>query len=155
MKELLKILGIPVPDTAQVTDLNLAFRGLSPSTALLIALVLVAATAWAYWRTTARLGQGQKITLIVLRSLLLVMIVVLLMRPVLLLTLEGTIRRSLILLIDASASMQIKDLRQDPADLQRGAIATGPSGGPLRVQRSGAVRHPQKNAHAGPARAAG
>jgi hypothetical protein len=55
-----------------------------------------------------------------------------LMRPVLLLTVEGTIRRSLLLLIDSSASMQIKDLRQDPDDLKRAAIARGlidPKGG--------------------------
>ncbi|HEX4141589.1 MAG TPA: hypothetical protein VHY09_14670, partial [Candidatus Methylacidiphilales bacterium] len=67
-----------------------------------------------------------------LRSLLLAMIVLMLMRPVLLLTVEGTIRRSLLVLIDSSASMQIKDLRQDNDDLKRAAIARGlidPKGG--------------------------
>ena len=53
------------------------------------------------------------------------MILLMLMRPVLLLTVEGTIRRALLLLIDSSASMQIKDLRQDPDDLKRAGIARG------------------------------
>jgi hypothetical protein len=125
MKEFLKILGIPVSDSVRVTDISVAFHGLSPSSALLIALVIIGATAWVYLRTTAGLAKWQKTTLIILRSALLLMILLLLMRPVMLLTVEGTIRRSLLLLIDASASMQIKDLRQDPADLARAAIATG------------------------------
>ncbi len=129
---MLKLVGIPVSNSVQVSDISVAFHGLNPGTAFLIALVLVAATAWVYFRTTPGLSPAKKSTLTVLRSLLLLMILLMLMRPVLLLTVEGTIRRSLLLLIDASASMQIKDLREDPADLKRAAIARGlldPKGG--------------------------
>jgi hypothetical protein len=132
MKELLKLFGIPVSNSARVSDISLAFHGLSPGTAFLLALAMVAATAWAYFRTSPGLSPLKKSTLTVLRSLLLLMILLMLMRPVLLLTVEGTIRRSLLLLIDASASMQIKDLREDPADLKRAGIARGlldPKGG--------------------------
>jgi hypothetical protein len=132
MNELLKLCGIPVANSAQVTDISIAFHGLNPGTAFLVALVMVGATAWIYLRTTPGLSQTKKAVLTVLRSLLLMMLLVLLMRPVLLLTVEGTIRRSLLVLIDASASMQIKDLREDPADLKRAAIARGlldPAGG--------------------------
>jgi hypothetical protein len=125
MNEMLKLFGVPVSDSVRVSDIAIAFHGLNPGTALLIALVIIGATAWVYFRTTPRLSPTQKTILTVLRALLLLMILLMLMRPVMLLTVEGTIRRSLLLLIDSSASMQIKDLRQDPADLARAAIARG------------------------------
>ena len=132
MKEMLKLFGIPVSESVQVSEINIAFHGITPSTALLIALVIIGGTVWIYLRSTPRLTMTQKTVLMVLRSLLLAMILFMLMRPVLLLTVEGTIRRSLLLLIDSSASMQIKDLRQDPADVTRAQIAKGlldPKGG--------------------------
>src|ERR1700729_1756152 len=119
MNELLKLFGVPVTGNAQVSGINVAFHGMSPSTALIIAAILIAATVWTYLRTTPRLSKVQKTILTVLRSVLLAMIVLMLMRPVLLLTVEGTIRRSLLVLIDSSQSMQIKDLRQDTDDLKR------------------------------------
>lgn len=125
MKEMLKFFGIPVADSAKVTDISIAFHGLSPGTAFFITLAIVGATVWVYFYTTPRLPQSQKGILASLRSFLLIMILLILMRPVLLLTVEGTIRRSLLVLVDSSASMQIKDLRQDSVDLKRGAIAKG------------------------------
>src|SRR5476649_1575394 len=125
MKEMLRLFGVPVSDSVQVSDIAIAFHGINPGTALLIGLIIIGTTVWVYLKTTPRLSPTQKTILTVLRSLLLIMILLMLMRPVLLLTVEGTIRRSLLLLIDSSASMQIKDLRQDPADLKRAAIAKG------------------------------
>jgi len=132
MKEMLKLFGIQVADGIKVSDISLAFHGFSPGTALLIGLITIAATIWIYLRTTPQLSMLRKVTLIVLRSVLLAMILFMLMKPVLLLTVEGFIRRSLLVLIDSSASMQIKDLRQDPADLVRAGISKGvldPKGG--------------------------
>jgi hypothetical protein len=125
MKEFLRFFGVPVSDTVQVSEINVAFHGINPGTALLIAAVALGATIFVYLRTSPQLTTAQKTILTVLRSVLLAMILLMLMRPVLLLTVEGTIRRSLLLLIDASQSMQIKDLRQDPDDLKRAAIARG------------------------------
>jgi hypothetical protein len=132
MNDLLRSFGVPVAGNVQVSAVNVAFHGLSPGTALIIAAIIIAATVWTYLRTTPRLSKVQKTILALLRSLLLAMIVLMLMRPVLLLTVEGTIRRSLLVLIDSSASMQIKDLRQDPDDVKRADIARGsldPKGG--------------------------
>ena len=125
MKELLKLFGVQVADSVKVSDITVAFHGISTNTALLLAIALVVSTIWIYFKTTPRLAQWRKGLLSILRSLLLLMILLMLMKPVLLLTVEGTIRRSLLVLIDSSASMQIKDLRQDPADVQRAAIAKG------------------------------
>jgi hypothetical protein len=132
MKALLKFFGVPLPDSVQVSDTTIAFHGLSPTTAFFIALVLFGATIAVYFRASGKLAGWKKALLSALRCLLLAMIILMLMKPVLLLTVEGTIRRELLVLIDSSASMQIKDLRQDPDDLKRGAMAKGlidPKGG--------------------------
>ena len=132
MKELLKLFGIPVSDSVNVSEINVTFHGLSAGTAFMVGIAIIVATVWVYFRTTPQLAAWQKGLLSVLRSLLIAMILLMLMQPVLLLTVEGTIRRSLLVLIDSSASMQIKDLRQDPDDIKRAAIAKGaldPKGG--------------------------
>ena len=49
----------------------------------------------------------------------------LLLRPVLAFTVEGSVRRLLVLLMDGSSSMQIQDPRRDSADQKRAAIAKG------------------------------
>src|SRR5207244_2273569 len=51
-------------------------------------------------------------------------ILLLLMRPILSFTVEGSVRRLLVLLVDTSASMQIKDPRLSPEDQKRAAIAS-------------------------------
>jgi hypothetical protein len=53
--------------------------------------------------------------------LFVVMMLALVARPVLAFTVEGSIRRVLVLLLDASSSMQIKDPRLDVNDQKRAA----------------------------------
>jgi hypothetical protein len=77
MKDLLKFFGIPVPDSARVTDVMISFHGLDPGWAIPLGLLIVALVVTVY------------------------------------------------LLIDSSASMGIKDMRQDDADIKRAGIATG------------------------------
>src|SRR6266513_2789991 len=50
------------------------------------------------------------------------LILLLLMRPILSFTVEGSVRRLLVLLVDTSASMQIKDPRVQADDQKRAAI---------------------------------
>ena len=76
-----------------------------------------------YRTSPAALKPARKYLLAGLRVLFLVLIIVLLMRPVLALTVEGSIRRLLVMLVDDSASMQIKDPRLDSNDQKRAAIA--------------------------------
>lgn len=123
MNTLLKIFKVSLPDSVQVTEVTVAFHGIDPGWAFLIGVAIVAATFWIYLRTTPALVRWQACVLATLRSLLIGLILILLMRPVLLLTVVGTIRRSLLVLVDASASMQIKDMRQDEADMKRVALA--------------------------------
>lgn len=129
---LVKLLNVPV-DVARVvrTDLTLAGRT-SPLWMFVLALALVALAALAYWWRVETVSRGRKITLAVLRAGFLLLLLGLLLRPVLSFTIEGTVRRTLLLLLDGSQSMRIEDRRTDDADLKRLALATGaidPAGG--------------------------
>jgi hypothetical protein len=61
----------------------------------------------------------------VLRTLFLGLILALLLRPVLSFTVEGNVRRALVVLMDTSSSMQIRDTRVTELDKKRVAIAKG------------------------------
>jgi hypothetical protein len=80
MRELLKIFGIPVSDSVNVSEINITFHGISAGTAVLVGLVLIAATYFIYFRTTPTLSPLQKGFLAFLRSLLIAMILLMLMR---------------------------------------------------------------------------
>ena len=120
----LKLLGIKVEDAVSITKMKLAFHGgIGAGWVLLAAIALGALIWWMYRTSPATLKPVRKYTLAALRVLFLVLILVLLMRPVLALTVEGSIRRLLVMLVDDSASMQIKDPRLDSNDQKRAAIA--------------------------------
>ena len=69
------------------------------------------------------ISRARQYVLTALRVVFFVLVLGLLLRPVLALTIEGSIRRSLVLLLDDSSSMQIRDPRVDTADQKRAAIA--------------------------------
>ena len=58
-----------------------------------------------------------------LRGLFLFLLLIILAHPVLRVTLEGSVRRSMQILVDVSQSMDIPDMRTSGADLKRAAIA--------------------------------
>jgi hypothetical protein len=122
----LKLLGVPAGKASAVSRMSLDLRGeLGIGLAILAAIALGVAVYYLYRRSAEGLSRARRISLTTLRIAFLVLLVALLLRPVLALTIEGSIRRSLVLLVDSSASMQIKDPRTNPDDLKRAAIATG------------------------------
>ena len=121
---LLKLLGTGVEDALNVTNASLAFRGgVALPWIVLAALVLGALTWWSYAATPQMISRPRKYLLTSLRLVFFALVLGLLLRPILALTVEGSIRRSLVLLIDDSSSMQIKDPRLDVADQKRAAMA--------------------------------
>ncbi len=67
-----------------------------------------------------------------MRCLLIALLLLVLVRPILLVTLEQTVRRPLLVLLDQTQSMTLADQRSNPDDLVRAGIATGeldPAGG--------------------------
>lgn len=121
---LLKLLGIPTDGGSRIADGSVAFRGSGHlGWFFLTMLVLVALAVWSYWKTAREVSPVRKYTMAFLRAALLTLLLVLLLRPVFRYTIEGSVRRSLLVLIDNSASMKIADARTDDADLKRVAIA--------------------------------
>ncbi len=122
---MLKLMGVPGSDVAQVTDATLTLRGGSVmGWMLLLGVALIFLAIWVYRRYSSDLPRIQRIGLTVLRCIFLGLLVVLLMRPVLSLTIEGSIRRSLVIMVDASSSMEIQDERRGN-DLVRAGIGLG------------------------------
>ncbi|MBI5388585.1 MAG: hypothetical protein HZA90_28310 [Verrucomicrobia bacterium] len=123
---LLKLIGAKVPDAVSVTSTSLAFRGgFQVASVVVLALALAALVWWLYRRSPQTLSPVRRYTLTALRVLFLALLLLILLRPVLALTVEGSVRRLLVMLIDDSASMQIKNPRLDADDRKRAAIAFG------------------------------
>src|SRR5215207_216255 len=121
---LLKLLGTRVEDALSISSTSLAFRGgVALPWIIFAALVMVGLTWWSYAITPQTISRPRRYILTALRLAFFALVLGLLMRPILALTVEGSIRRSLVVLIDDTSSMQIKDPRLDVADQKRAAIA--------------------------------
>jgi hypothetical protein len=121
---LLKLLGAEMADASSITNTALAFRGgVALPWIVLGGLVLGALTWWSYAAPPASISRPRRWLLTALRFAFFGLVLGLLLRPILALTVEGSIRRSLVVLIDDSSSMQIKDPRLEAADQKRAAIA--------------------------------
>ena len=124
---LLRIFGVKMENAAQISGVQLVLRNSGAiGWIILLAVLLGAMTWWSYWRDAREwVSPARRRVLTALRITLFILLLLILLRPVLAFTIEGTIRRTLIQLIDTSASMKIADPRFDEADKKRAALATG------------------------------
>ena len=123
----LRLCGVKVDSAAHLAGARLALRNSDAlGWVILFGLVILALTWWSYRRVASELtSQRMRWVLTALRAVLFLLLLLILLRPVLAFTVEGTIRRQLLMLVDTSASMKIQDPRFDPADLVRAAMAKG------------------------------
>lgn len=120
----MRLLGAPADDAVRIAGATLAFRGGLGTGWFVVLLLLFAALAvWTYRSAAPAVAPWKRHLLAALRIGFLALLLALLLRPVLAFTVEGSIRRALAILIDGSASMQIKDPRVDDQDRKRAAIA--------------------------------
>src|SRR5690606_15585706 len=92
----------------------------------IIAVALGAMVFVMYARTAEKLSLFRRLVLSLLRFTFLLLILAMLTGPVLQVTFEQAVRRTLLLVVDASASMSdIKDQRVTDEDRKRAAIARG------------------------------
>lgn len=121
---LLKLLNVPMNDAVRIAGASLAFRGgLSTGWFVFLIVVTGGVVYWLYRASPVTVARWRRNTLTALRVFFVVLLLALLLRPVLAFTVEGSIRRVLVLLLDGTASMQIKDPRLDANDQKRAAIA--------------------------------
>ena len=130
----LKLLGANVENGVDIAKASLALRGgFSIGAYVVLVLVFGAIVYWMYRKSPAHLTPFRKYTLAALRTLFLGLLLMLLLRPVLAFTVEGSVRRLLVLLMDTSSSMQIKDPRLAWIELDY-ALKVAPSN-PLEAKR--------------------
>src|ERR1041385_7554714 len=121
---LLKLLGANVEDAVHIAKASLAFRGGVGTGWFVFLLLLLGGIIYGMYRTNpTHLAPARTYALVGCRVLFIALMLVLLMRPVLAFTVEGSVRRLLVLLMDTSSSMQIKDPRLTLEDQKRAAIA--------------------------------
>jgi hypothetical protein len=123
---LIHFFGNQIPAGSKIVDGIPAFRhahwlGL----AIVLAMLCCGATAWAYHRADPQLAKSRRWTMAGLRMALICMILLLLLQPVLRLVVEGSIRRSMLLMLDSSQSMSIADPRTTDGDIKRAMLAEG------------------------------
>lgn len=125
---LLKLLGVKIENAAKVVSISMQFRNGGALGWILLLGLAFGGLAWWTYRFQANdglLSSGIRRLLTALRVTLFALILLMLLRPVLSFTLEGSVRRMLVLLLDTSTSMNIKDPRLDEADIKRAALARG------------------------------
>ena len=121
---ILKLLGVKAENGAFIAHPVVRFHpGIHPAWIALIGLVLAMLTIWLYRREDSSVGAFRRWTMAILRLGFIALILLLLARPVLNFTMENTVRRGLVVVVDTSTSMGIKDPRTDAVDLKRAAIA--------------------------------
>ena len=124
------------------TQFSLGYDGLSLGWAFFALVLLIAAVAWSYRAYAPELSRPMRLGLVILRSLLLGLLLLLLVRPVLLITIEESVRRPLLVLLDTSQSMGLVDHRETGDDVARAALAKGllaPAGGLKQSLANGKV----------------
>ena len=107
------------------TEAALTHEGISVGLALLILLVLAAAAIWAYHWGAPGFSRFRRAFLAGLRILLIGLFVLLMVKPVLMLTINVPVREKLLVIVDDSQSMGIKDRRRTDDDEKRAALAAG------------------------------
>src|SRR5262245_46018558 len=132
-----RLLGIDTPAGTTLDAVTLSCRGPMPWwVALLIGLPLAAGAVWLYRRESVRIGWFRRGVLMALRMSLIALALFLLLRPVLVADFRGERPRAVVLLLDDSKSMQLKDRRLGPEDRLRAGIAYNvvPADAPLNPE---------------------
>jgi hypothetical protein len=123
---LTELLGVEAPPNTQLVSAELGLRGGLPLWIAIGLLVLFAGGAgFLYAHERGRLGTGRRAFLTVLRTAVLALILLMLLRPVLVAVFKGERSRPIALLLDSSHSMNQKDKRLSVSDRFRVAVATG------------------------------
>jgi hypothetical protein len=122
---LLKFLGVWTGRAEKIVRVVPDYHGdVALGLVLPLLLVLCGAGIWFYWKTDVQISRNRRWLLASLRTAFLVLVVLILIRPILSVTIAGSVRQSLLVLVDSSSSMKIEDIRDNEDDLKRAAIAT-------------------------------
>jgi hypothetical protein len=119
---LLRVLGAEPSPGGEVW---FGFEGMDPGWALLLAGMAALLIGRVYLKGPGQIDTARRVFLASLRFVAAALLLFVLMQPVIRVTEESTARGSLLVLQDTSASMDIRDTRQNDADIERVAVAYG------------------------------
>ena len=122
----LKLLNINIEKTGKITSARLDFYPEINIALFILLIVLIGVSIYFLYKSPGDdIPAWRRNTMAGLRIAFMIMLLFVFLKPTIALTLEGNIRRTLLLLLDNTASMQIKDFRSDAMDVRRAAIAKG------------------------------
>ncbi|WP_269540512.1 CARDB domain-containing protein [Cerasicoccus fimbriatus] len=120
------LLGLSPEQAGELAGAELVLRSpLGNWTMIFLSIALFGLAIWSYRHTQRKMSKFRRTVLTLLRIGAIALMLLLIQRPVLQLTVEGTIRRTLLIGIDTSSSSNIADVRIRQEDLVRAAIAKG------------------------------
>jgi hypothetical protein len=123
---ILRLLGVWSEQAGHIVKVAFGYHGDLPLwIAILLGLVLTGLVFYTYHKNADELAPWRKWVLAALRSSVLCLLILILIHPIISVTTSGSIRQTLLLLVDTSRSMRIADMRIDDADAKRAAIANG------------------------------
>ena len=106
----LRMLGAPPTEDGTITGASLSWQPVLPAAVLATTFVVLAALGyWLYTKTPRDVSTGRRLFMATLRALLFALLLLLLLRPSLDLDIEKESRRTLVGLVDTSASFDIRD----------------------------------------------
>ncbi|MFT5108624.1 MAG: hypothetical protein ACI9UA_004268 [Pseudoalteromonas tetraodonis] len=122
---LLKMLGAPPTEGGTITGTSWSFQPIVPAGALIAMFVVLAILSyWLYSKTPRDISRGKRFVMATLRTILFALLLLLLLRPTLDLDVEKESRRTLVGLLDTSASFDIRDGGSDTASRLERATET-------------------------------
>lgn len=120
------LLGLSPEQAGDLTGAKLVLRSPIGNWWMIFwSLLLFGMVIYLYRHTARKMSKARRIFLMLLRIGVIAAMLLLIQRPVLQLTVEGTIRRTLLIGLDTSSSSNIADVRIRQEDLVRAAIAKG------------------------------
>ena len=123
---LIRLLGVHVEAGVDIAKASLEFRGGLGWGWWVFWVIAMGGFVYGTYRfSPSHLSRVRRVLLVSLRTVFLALLLLLLLRPVLAFTVEGSVRRLLVVLLDNSGSLRIPDPRLSPEEQKRAAIARG------------------------------
>ena len=116
---------LEIEEVGPVTYFELFLR--SPWPRLMVLVLILAAVAFTFWlyRGERGINRRRRVVLGVFRAILYTVMLILLFEPVFGIEMEVKLRDSILVLLDSSESMQIRDARKKQAEIEDAALALG------------------------------